>query len=90
MELEVLKNEEKRMNIIMFLFLLVIPVVAFVYVLLFNGGGMKDAIALIMVVSSIITKTSIWRCNNCAWHASLFWGNGRGVLFGIIFSSRLL
>lgn len=56
MELEVLKNEEKRMNIIMFLFLLVIPVVAFVYVLLFNGGGMKDAIALTMVVGSIITK----------------------------------
>ena len=56
MELEVLKNEEKRMNIIMFLFLLVIPVVAFIYVLLFNGGGMKDAIALTMVVGSIITK----------------------------------
>ena len=44
------------MNIIMFLFLLVIPFVAFIYVLLFNGGGMKDAIALTMVVGSIITK----------------------------------
>lgn len=38
MELKVLKNEEKRMNMVMFLFLAAIPVVAFVYVLLFNGG----------------------------------------------------
>ena len=38
MELKVLKNEEKRMNMVMFLFLAGIPVVAFVYVLLFNGG----------------------------------------------------
>lgn len=44
MELEVLKNEEKRMNIIMFLFLLVIPVVAFIYVLLFNGGDRKSVV----------------------------------------------
>ena len=33
MELEILKNEEKRMNMIMFLFLMVIPIVAVVYIL---------------------------------------------------------
>ena len=39
MELAILRDEEKRMNFIMFLFNLAIPVVAFFYVLLFNGGG---------------------------------------------------
>ncbi len=56
MELEILKNEEKRMNMIMFVFLAVIPVVAVVYVLLFNGGTMRDTIALIMVVASLLIK----------------------------------
>ena len=37
MELTVLKNEEKRMNLILFLFLDIIPVVAFVYVLLLTA-----------------------------------------------------
>lgn len=56
MELEILKNEEKRMNMIMFLFLLVIPIVAFVYVLLFNGAGGRDAVALLMVAASVLIK----------------------------------
>lgn len=56
MELEVLKSEEKRMNLILFLFLLVIPVVAFVYVLLFNGGGARDAIVMLMVLASLAIK----------------------------------
>lgn len=56
MELEILKNEEKRMNMIMFLFLLVIPIVAVVYVLLFNGASGKDAIALLMVAASVVIK----------------------------------
>lgn len=56
MKLEILKNEEKRMNMIMFVFLAVIPVVAVVYVLLFNGGTMRDTIALIMVVASLLIK----------------------------------
>ncbi len=56
MNLEILKNEEKRMNLIMFIFLSIIPIVAFVYVLLFNGGQAKDSIALIMVVVCLITK----------------------------------
>ena len=56
MELEVLKNEEKRMNMVMFLFLAAIPVVAFVYVFLFNGGGAKDAIVLCMTACGIVVK----------------------------------
>ena len=56
MELEILKNEEKRMNMIMFLFLMVIPIVAVVYVLLFNGASGKDAIALLMVAASVVIK----------------------------------
>lgn len=56
MNLEILKNEEKRMNLIMFLFLAIIPIVAFVYVLLFNGGALKDSIVLLMVAASLITK----------------------------------
>ncbi len=56
MKLEILKNEEKRMNMILFLFLVSIPVVAFFYVLLFNGGGIRDAVVLLMVVSALIIK----------------------------------
>ena len=56
MELEILKNEEKRMNMIMSLFLDVIPVVAVTYVLLFNGGSGRDAIALVMVAASLLIK----------------------------------
>lgn len=56
MNLEILKNEEKRMNQIMFLFLAVIPVVAVVYVLLFNGGTARDAVALCMVAVDLVVK----------------------------------
>ena len=54
MELEILKNEEKRQNLIMFLFLAVIPIVAFTYVLLFNHGTAKDIIALLISISSLV------------------------------------
>ena len=56
MELEILKNEEKRTNSVMFLFHLIIPAVAFLYVLLFNGGSMRDSIVLLMVAASILIK----------------------------------
>lgn len=56
MQLDVLKNEEKLMNFIMFLFDTIIPVVAFTYVMLFNGGTWIDAIVLIMPVCSILVK----------------------------------
>ncbi len=56
MELEILKKEEKRMNFIMFWFLLVIPVFACAYVLLFNNGTIIDTVALSVCVADIITR----------------------------------
>lgn len=56
MQLEVLKNEEKLMNFIMFLFNTIVPGVAFVYVMLFNGGTWIDAVVLLMTVLGIFTK----------------------------------
>ncbi len=56
MELKVLKNEEKLMNKIMFLFDLCIPIVAFTYVMLFNGGTGKDVVVFIMPVLSVLVK----------------------------------
>lgn len=56
MQLEILKKEEKRMNLILFLFLMIIPVVACLYVLLFNGGSWIDLIVLTMPVASIIIR----------------------------------
>lgn len=56
MELEILKNEEKRTNFIMFLFFSVIPVVAFLYVFLFNGGAVRDSVVLLMVAANVLVK----------------------------------
>lgn len=56
MELRVLKDEEKLMNFIFFVFLVAIPIVAFLYVLFFNGGGMKDSVALLISLSGLIIK----------------------------------
>lgn len=56
MELEILKNEEKRMNMIMFLFLAIIPCVAVGYVLLFNNGALRDCIVLTMVAGSVLVR----------------------------------
>lgn len=56
MSLKALENEEKIMNRIMFLFNTVIPIVAFTYVMLFNGGTKIDAVVLLMPVLSILTK----------------------------------
>ncbi len=56
MNLAVLKNEEKQMNLIMFIFMDIIPVVAFVYVLLFNGGQARDALSLSLIGGSLLLK----------------------------------
>lgn len=56
MELRVLKDEEKLMNFIFFLFLVAIPIVAFLFVLFFNGGGMRDSIVLLMTLSGVLIK----------------------------------
>lgn len=56
MELNILKNEEKKMNTLFFAFLLVIPCVALGYVLLFNNGAAKDCIVLLMMLASVLVK----------------------------------
>ena len=57
MDLEVLKNEERRMNMIMFLFMTAIPIVACTYVTLFNGGKARDAVVLVMTGCSILVES---------------------------------
>lgn len=56
MNLDVLKNEEKQMNMIMFLANVGISLVAFFYVLFFIDGTMKDAVVFLMAVFAVITK----------------------------------
>lgn len=56
MQLEILKSEEKHMNLIMFLFDLIIPIVAFVYVILFNNGSLIDLVAISISFISILIK----------------------------------
>lgn len=57
MELDVLKNEEKRMNLVMYgVWGVLIPISAFLFVLLFLGGGIKDASVLLMVILGGLIK----------------------------------
>lgn len=56
MGLDILRDEEKRMNIIFFIFLAVIPCVALGYVLLFNNGGVRDCIVLLMALAGVLVK----------------------------------
>ena len=56
MELKILKNEEKRMNLIMFLYLVIIPTFACGYVFLFNNAVFEDLIVLIMSAWGILTR----------------------------------
>lgn len=51
-----LKCEEKKMNLTMFLFMVVVPIVAYGFVMLFLGGTQKDCIVLLMVVASILVR----------------------------------
>lgn len=56
MKLDILKNEEQRQNLILFLFLTAIPVVAFAYVLLFNGGAARDVVALMISLAGLLIR----------------------------------
>lgn len=44
------------MNLLMFIFLLIIPVFAFLFVLFFNGGTSKDSIALIITAAAVVIR----------------------------------
>ncbi len=56
MKPEVLKNEEKQMNMIIFLTMLVIPVAAFTFVMLFLQGTAIDAVVFLMAGFAILIK----------------------------------
>ena len=56
MELDILKNEEKRMNLFLFLINMVVPFSGFAFVMLFLGGEWKDSFVFIMLIASIIVK----------------------------------
>lgn len=56
MESNVLKNEENRMNNVMFAIIVLVPIVAFAFVMIFLDGTAKDSIVFIMVAMAIILK----------------------------------
>lgn len=57
MELKILKNEEKQMNLIMFLVWgLLIPIAAFTFVMLFLQGTVADASILLMPILGILIR----------------------------------
>lgn len=56
MELEILKNEEKQMNLVWFVVLLAVPVAGFSFVMLFLGGTAIDAVILSAVPCSILIR----------------------------------
>lgn len=56
MQLEILKNEEKKMNLIMFLVNVAVPVAGFLFVMLFIQGTLIDAIVLMWPVASILIR----------------------------------
>ncbi len=57
MELKILKNEEKMMNTIMFfLWGLLVPIAAFIFVLFFLGGSMIDAVVFTMTFFGVLTR----------------------------------
>lgn len=56
MKLNILVNEEKQMNLIMFFVNLFIPIVAFIFVMLFLGGSGKDACIFLMALFGILVK----------------------------------
>jgi len=57
MQLELLKKEERQMNFIMFLVWgFLIPIAAFVFVMLFLSGTVRDAAILPMVVCAVLIK----------------------------------
>lgn len=52
----ILQNEEKKMNLIMFFVDLIVPISAFLFVMLFLKGTAIDAVALLMSVFTVFVK----------------------------------
>lgn len=56
MNLNILKNEEKQMNNIMFIMNIIVPICAFGWVKLLLQGTIKDAIIFLMFIAAIVLK----------------------------------
>ncbi len=59
MSLDILKNQEKQekqLNLIIFLSLIAAPVITSLYIILFNGGGLRALVFLSMIPCSILIK----------------------------------
>lgn len=56
MNLNILKNEEKQMNNIMFIMNMLVPVCAFSWVKLLLNGTIKDSIIFLMFIATILLK----------------------------------
>lgn len=56
MNLNILKNEEKQMNNIMFIMNMLVPVCAFSWVKLLLNGTIKDSIIFLMFIATIVLK----------------------------------
>lgn len=56
MEINVLKDEQKQMNIIMFWLLIIIPIAAFTLIMIFLDGTIRDASIFLMSLCGILVK----------------------------------
>jgi methyl-accepting chemotaxis protein len=56
MKLDILKNEEKRMNLFLFLINMAVPFSGFAFVMLFLNGDSKDSFVFVMLGASIVVK----------------------------------
>ncbi len=56
MQLQSIKNEEKLMNNILFLYILGVAISGWAFVMIFLNGGMREAVFLVSGLSAILTK----------------------------------
>lgn len=56
MQLQSIKNEEKLMNNILFLYILGVAISGWAFVMIFLNGGMREAVFLLSGLSAILTK----------------------------------
>lgn len=56
MQLQSMKNEEKLINNILFIYILGVAISGWVFVMIFLNGGVRECIFLLSGLSAIITK----------------------------------
>lgn len=66
MEINILKDEERKMNKIMFYINIILPISALMFVLFFLNGTARDSVVLIMVVASALIRMFEKKLNNIA------------------------